>query len=243
MFHVYDDHEIANNFAGEANFSTPPYPNASDAYNLYNHQANYDSLSSSVIKGDKTYYDFRYADVAFFVMDTRLYRSNPLHGDSAERTMLGDEQLAALYDWLGRVNSTATFKFVVTSVPFTSLWTHDAQTDSWAGYAVEKAALLSALHSVPNVIVLSGDRHEFAAVQFNALHEASYPVFEFSTSPLSMFYIPFVRTLKPYSEAVVKRVRSVLNVTESGEEVVATQEEEIPQEVVMKYIPVGNYKW
>ncbi|KAI0060520.1 hypothetical protein BV25DRAFT_1917618 [Artomyces pyxidatus] len=56
--------------------------------------------------------------------------------------------------------------FIVTSVPFTSLWTHEAVTDSWAGFTHEKATILSALHTVPNVIMLSGDRHEFAAVQF-----------------------------------------------------------------------------
>src|SRR5258708_17199316 len=70
-----------------------------------------------------------------------------------------------------QVNQTATFKFIVTSVPFTSLWTHDAQTDSWAGYASEKASLLSALHTVPNVYLLSVDRPEFAAMVFNPLHE------------------------------------------------------------------------
>ena len=71
-----------------------------------------------------------------------------------------------------QVNQTTTFKFIVTSVPFTSLWTHDAQTDSWAGYAAEKASLLSALHTVPNVYLLSGDRHEFAEIEFNPVNEA-----------------------------------------------------------------------
>lgn len=130
-------------------------------------------------------------------------------------------------------------------MPFTSLWTYEAQTDSWAGFPSEKAALLSALHTVPNVVVLSGDRHEFGAIQFNPEHDApgQHPVLEISTSPLSMFYVPLVRTLKPRSEAVVKRFRTVLNTTEEGEEVVQTVEETVPKEVVLKYIPVGNYKW
>jgi len=75
-------------------------------------------------------------------------------------------------------------------VPFTSLWTHDAQTDSWAAYASEKASLLSALHTVPNVYFLSGDQHEFAAIEFNPLSEVgagAHVVRELSTSPLSMF--------------------------------------------------------
>jgi len=84
------------------------------------------------------------------------------------------------------VNSTSTFKFVITSVPFTSLWTHDAIVDSWAAYAAEKAAILDAIATVPNVIILSGDRHEFAMVEFNHFTSTGHPVFEISTSPLSM---------------------------------------------------------
>ena len=142
-----------------------------------------------------------------------------------------------------QVNQTATFKFIVTSVPFTSLWTHDAQTDSWAGYASEKASLLSALHTVPNVYLLSGDRHEFAAIEFNPLNEtgtAAHVVREFSTSPLSMFYVPLIRTLRAASEAVVPRTRlRIVDEEKAMEEVV----EEVPMERVVKYLPIGNHKW
>lgn len=41
---------------------------------------------------------------------------------------------------------------------------------------------------VPNMIVLSGDRHEFAAASIRTT------VTEFSTSPLSQFYLP-IRTV------------------------------------------------
>lgn len=83
-------------------------------------------------------------------------------------TMLGEQQLTALYNWLSKVNSTSTFKFIVTSVPFTSLWIGDAQVDTWAGYAKEKEEVLEVLQTVPNVIFISGDRHEFAAVEFDS---------------------------------------------------------------------------
>lgn len=142
-----------------------------------------------------------------------------------------------------QVNETATFKFIVTSVPFTSLWTHDAQIDSWAAYASEKASLLSALHTVPNVYLLSGDRHEFAAIEFNPLSEVgtgAHIVREFSTSPLSMFYVPLIRTLRAASEAVVPRMRRRIVDEESPPEEVV---EEVPMERVVKYLPIGNYKW
>ncbi|KAG5725346.1 hypothetical protein E4T56_gene6761 [Termitomyces sp. T112] len=78
------------------------------------------------------------------------------------------------------MNTISIIKFVVTSLPFTSLWGHDAQRDSWAGFPEEKQELFTTFHSVPNVILLSDDRHEFAAIEFTS----SYPVWEFSTSPL-----------------------------------------------------------
>lgn len=93
-----------------------------------------------------------------------------------------------------QVNSTSTFKFVITSVPFTSLWTHDATVDSWAAYAAEKSSILDAIATVPNVIILSGDRHEFALVELNHFGSTGHRVLEISTSPLSMYvnavYVP-----------------------------------------------------
>ncbi|GJE97915.1 PhoD-like phosphatase-domain-containing protein [Phanerochaete sordida] len=236
MFHTYDDHEIINNYVGQGNDSTPPFKSADNAFRLYNANANFDPPEH-----DAHYYDFRYGDVAFFVMDTRRYRSDIREGDEASRTMLGDQQLTALRDWLGRVNNTATFKFIVSSVPFTALWTYEAETDSWNPYTHEKDSLLATMHTVKNVILLSGDRHEFAAVKFNA-EGAGHSLIEVSTSPMSMFWVPLVRTLRPRSERTVRRLAEVQREVEGGV-VVEEVEEEVPQEEVLKYVPEGNYKW
>ncbi len=240
---------------GEHNDSKPPYPNAADAFKLYNADANYDSLH----KG-QFYYEFTRGDSAFFVMDTRRYRSGVEGPDFSSRAMLGEEQLSALFNWLSKVrqcrfgifivwqlrvtqvNNTATFKFVASSVPFTTLWSHDAQTDSWAGFPTERQNLLDAFHSTPNVIILSGDRHEFAAIKFNGASPNSYSVYEFSTSPLSMFYIPFVRTLAPRSQDNVTRTRVETRGGETGPEEVEFVEQ-LPKEHVLKYLPIGNIKW
>ncbi|KAJ3554580.1 hypothetical protein NM688_g3029 [Phlebia brevispora] len=232
MFHTYDDHEIINNYVGEGNDSTPPFANAADAFRLYNADANYDPAEP-----DQHYYDFRYADVAFFVMDTRRYRSDITKTDETSGTMLGDKQLSALYEWLGKASLMNYCYISVTSVPFTSLWQHDAKKDSWAAYPYEKISLLNALHSVPNVVFLSGDRHEFAAIKFTA-EGAGHDILEVSTSPLSMFYVPFVRTLRMKSETTVKTVKET---TVEGN--VVAVEEEVPQEQVLKYLAEGNYKW
>ena len=136
------------------------------------------------------------------------------------------------------MNHTATFKFIVSSVPFTSLWQHDAQFDSWAAFEDEKAHLLSAIHTVPNVVILSGDRHEFAAIEYNGPSLSSHTAYEFSTSPLSMFYIPFFRTLQAESKRMVEKLKKVNN----GNETVFAKEW-VPEEKVLKYLASGNYKW
>ncbi|KAJ2917596.1 hypothetical protein MD484_g2755, partial [Candolleomyces efflorescens] len=236
MLHAYDDHEIINNYGGSG-LDPSPYPSAANAFKLYNGAANYDSPAL----GDH-YYNFTHADVAFFVMDTRRYRSDIETVPPLERTMLGEKQLETFNSWLAKVNNTATFKFIVSSVPFTSLWGHDAVKDSWAGYEVEKTQILQDLHSVPNVFILSGDRHEFAAIEFTGESEGSYTVQELSTSPLNMFYIPFVRTLKTQSEDTVQRTRTEVTLTEDGPKV-ETIEEEVPKEKVVGYLPRGNVKW
>lgn len=192
-------------------------------------------------------------------MDTRRYRSGVEDFDLSGRTMLGEKQLSALLNWLSKVchdcfdihcctlrmaqvNNTATFKFVASSVPFTTLWSHDARTDSWAGFPTERNILLNAFHSTPNVIILSGDRHEFAAISFNGAGPKSFPVYEISTSPLSMFYIPFVRTLAPRSQDNVTRTRVEMRVSDTGPEEVEFIEQ-LPKEHVLKYLPIGNIKW
>lgn len=234
IFHAYDDHEFINNFGASGNDSTPPYTNASSAFKLYNSNANFDP-----VKPGEHYYEFRYGDAAFFVLDTRRYRTET---GTPNRTMLGEAQLASLHEWLSRANTTSTFKFVVTSVPFTSLWTHDAQSDSWAGFPDEKQVLLKAFHSVPNMVLLSGDRHEFAAIEFTGPNPEDHPVREISTSPLSMFYIPLVRTLRKQSDAFTQRNRTRMVSAGNGPEIV-WYVEDIPMERVIKYIPVGNFKW
>ncbi|CAE6535837.1 unnamed protein product [Rhizoctonia solani] len=279
-YNIYDDHEFINNFGANGNDLTSPYLNASRAYEIYNGQANPDAKTKGVY-----YYDFRYGDTAFFVMDTRRYRSppppqkpypfpislftpliravaegrnpfaayfgepnsavpsNPIAEavDETARTMLGEDQLAALHSWIADVNRTATWKFIVSSVPLTAMWAgYDGHVDLWAGYMHERDTVLSLLSSVPNVVVLSGDRHEFAAVEFP---RGKYVVREYSTSPLNQFYVPWAHTLSPKNARNITVVRKNVVTTETGEEHVEEIAEEVEEEVLVKYYPDGNHKW
>lgn len=118
--------------------------------------------------------------------------------------------------------------------------------DSWAAFEAEKHALLDVLHTVPNVVILSGDRHEFAAIEYNPDAErlpGGHRIVEVSTSPLSMFYAPLIRTLKMQSDSTVRRIKEITATRDDGQTEVTTVVEEIPQEQVIKYIAEGNYKW
>lgn len=166
VFGIYDDHEFLNNWTGENDDAKAPFVNASTAYATYYGAANPDPQESDV-----SYYELRFGDNAFFVLDTRRHRSLPETDPESTTlpTMLGEKQLHDLHSWLGRVNSTATFKFIVSSVPFTSLWHGwDGQKDTWAGYRIERDSLLDVLQYIPNVVILSGDRHEFAFIEHRA---------------------------------------------------------------------------
>ncbi|GAA5997331.1 hypothetical protein JCM5350_002349 [Sporobolomyces pararoseus] len=203
---IYDDHEIVNDFSG--NKTDAHFAPANTAYKNYLGNGNPDAR---VIGEPVNYYDFRVGDSAFFVLDTRAYRSPNSNTDDEEKTMLGDIQLDVFMDWLHEVNQTVTWKFIVSSVPMMSLWNH--AEDTWAGFLAERDLVLNTLQYVPNVIVLSGDRHEFASA---GIRDA---VTEFSTSPFNMFYLP-IRTLAQ------NHGRGA-----SGED------------VLYKYIPDGNTKF
>ena len=71
--------------------------------------------------------------------------------------------------------------------------------DTWAGFLDERQTILEAMWDVGlkggvGVVVLSGDRHEFAATAFPPPKGGRWPlsatVHEYSTSPLSQFYLP-----------------------------------------------------
>ncbi|KAJ2747123.1 hypothetical protein GGI20_000828 [Coemansia sp. BCRC 34301] len=189
MVHVYDDHEIMNNWhAGD----TPPMGSALAAYNEYNGLANPLSSSSSSLSSH-AYYNFTYGDVAFYAWDTRRYRTRWEAGGTGDNgaTMLGNEQKAHFIQWLAAVNHTAAVKFVISSVPLTSGWANaDSSQDTWRGYPTERTEILALTRHVPNLFFLSGDRHEMAAVELPSGN------IEFSTSPISQFTFPLVGQFK-----------------------------------------------
>jgi len=200
--HVIDDHEIANDWSAG---STGVYQSAIDPFHHYQAAANpppAKKAGSLKPRANTTYFEFTQGPASFFLLDTRTFRSpNNLPGSGAGKTMLGTNQLADFLAWLRRPEPRGgEGEIVASSVPFTKNWPVNRQ-DTWGGFLEERAQVLHAMWDVAasgvGVVVLSGDRHEFAATKFPPPEEGSYTwqedaaVWEFSVSPLSQFYSPF----------------------------------------------------
>lgn len=168
--HVYDDHEVSNDWDGN---TTGVFPAASDPYTHY-----HTSVNPPAARVGETYFSFKQGPASFFMLDTRRYRSpndntngsDPITGEPT-KTMLGKQQLEDLLDWLKHPEPAGVrWKIVISSIPFTKNWWFGAQ-DTWRGYLGERQIILEAMWDVGlrrgiGVVVLSGDRHEFAATAF-----------------------------------------------------------------------------
>lgn len=197
--HVIDDHEIKNDWDGN---STGVYEAAFDPFDHYQAAANPPTAKQAgalVARKGAKYYAFAQGPASFFLMDTRSYRSNNLMSqDNSSKTMLGPEQLEDFLAWLHRPEPKGVkWKIIASSVPFTKNWPVNQQ-DTWGGFLTERRKILEAMWDVASrgvgVVVLSGDRHEFAATKFPPPEGGQWPetatAWEFSASPLSQFYSP-----------------------------------------------------
>ena len=195
-------HEIANDWHSN---TTGVYAAAVDPWQYY-----HVSVNPPRVRSNETYFTFTQGPATFFLMDTRRYRSPNPHIDFSDpsKTMLGKTQLEDLISFLqAPVPQGVYWKFVISSVPFTKNWRF-GEEDVWGGFLVERRKILEAMWDVGakggvGLAILSGDRHEFAATAFPPPKGGRWPlsttVHEFSTSPLSMFYLP-TRTYKQTDE-------------------------------------------
>ena len=199
--HVLDDHEISNDWSSN---TTGLYSSALAPWLSYQADANPPRAAKAGTRSrrgkEATWFEFTQGPASFFMMDTRSYRSsNNAPFEDPDKTMLGPEQLVDFLAWLARPEPKGVhWKFVATSVPFTKNWPVNVK-DTWGGFLVERRRLLEAMWDAgargASVVLLSGDRHEFAATKFppppGSKWPASAAAHEFSTSPLNQFASPF----------------------------------------------------
>jgi alkaline phosphatase D len=211
--HVADDHEIRNDWdKGEAH----PYQNAMAPWHQY--QA---SVNPPVVREGTTYYNFTHGPVSFFMLETRRHRTKESDDpNDDQKSMLGSLQLFDFLLWIATPPPKGVrFMVVASSVPFTKNWSFGTK-DTWGGYLYERESILAAMRAYSQknsvrFIVISGDRHEAATVVLKDDDlERGGDVWEFSVSPLNMFYLP-TRTFQQVDE----------------------------QDLVVDYSPNGNVKW
>lgn len=135
------------------------------------------------------YFNFRYYDAEFFMMDCRFHRGE--EGDTAG-PFFGETQLIWLKNKL--LMSDATFKFIAIG---TQVLNDNNFGESYADYPRERNELLDfiAANNIKGVLFLTGDKHysELSKRMWNG-----YPMYDFTCSPLTFPPLPR-RLLGAYS--------------------------------------------
>lgn len=174
-YFMFDDHELFNDYVNGTNSNMEIYGQAIDgAWRNYLGQGNPSPNAPY-------YYNFNIGVGAFFVLDTRSFRSAPQNPDNTS-TMIGIPQRNALLNWLS--SETAVFKFIVSTSP----WSQNiGQKDSWNGYANERELIMNYIktNNITGVTILTGDDHTLG------VYEVGNGIFEFSVSPIDGFGAPF----------------------------------------------------
>ena len=182
VYAIWDDHEVANNFAGPLEWRMPIGRRAF---------RDYWGIAGPPDEPDRLYRSARWGrGLEVFILDTRQYRSRNADPDGPDKTMLGAAQRAWLLEGLSA--SDATWKLVVTSVPLGVFTGSDSWTSAnilgvprvGAGFAWERDLILRTLRErgVRNVVFIAGDVH-FA--QFVRHEVEGYVVHELMAGPLA----------------------------------------------------------
>lgn len=197
---VWDDHEVINDLGPLTDIGpAPPYP--PDLHLLpIGLRAFLDY--TPVASAPRLYRSLRWGrHLELFVLDTRSYRDANSAPDDPQhpKTMLGHEQLAWLKE--GLVNSDATWKVIVSSVPM-SIPTGFPPTngrDGWAnfdqttGFENELLDILGfmAARGIDNPVWITTDVHFAEAFRYSPFPEhPDFAVHEIATGPLNAGIFP-----------------------------------------------------
>lgn len=188
---IWDDHDFGPNNADSS------FPHRDWSLALFQEFWGNPSEGTSNAKG--VFFNFRYQDAEFFMLDGRYHKSPP---NSIDGSLLGKEQLAWLCEQLQK--STATFKFIVCGVQFLNEEPSGLHSEGFKEFPAAKKQLLDFLEkqAIKGVIFLSGDRHFSELYQLPRPH--SYDLHEATFSGISTFGTNMPTTINSgvlYSEA------------------------------------------
>jgi alkaline phosphatase D len=176
---TWDDHDVSDNYAGAISHGNDPRDQFL-ARRACAYQAYYEHLPlrrASMPHGPdaRLYRDFRCGDLAaFFVLDTRQYRTDQPCGDNTtwpcggmldpQATMLGATQERWLFDGLHRSHAKWHLLPQQVMIARVNRRQRDRERysmDQWPGYEVERMRLLHFLGTrrPANPVVLTGDLH------------------------------------------------------------------------------------
>lgn len=149
--HVWDDHDYGADNADKI------YP-----YKALSWQAFEEYFPAYEMRHYGDWQRFSYGNADFFMLDSRSER-DPMHlADGKTKSMIDGDQLGpnGQWTWLrdGLVNSTATWKFIITPVVFNPTI---GKEDSWRSYRREHDLIAGYVHAqrIRGVILISGDAH------------------------------------------------------------------------------------
>lgn len=171
---IWDDHDYGHN-------------NSDGSFKFKNTSLNvFQQFWPNPTNDSLNYYTYKKADVQFFMLDDR-------YNNEQEKTVLGNRQL----DWLKKelAASNANFKFICIGMQAINPM---STKECFYKTNTEYKTLLEYIQQqqINGIIFLSGDRHhaELLKVQENGM----YPLYDFTTSPLTMYPIKIGKKNKEF---------------------------------------------
>jgi alkaline phosphatase D len=154
--HIWDDHEIANNYSDNA-------PAPSPLQRAAGYRAAFEWVPRMVFPEERARIYKRISlgrQADLFLLDERQYRTG--ENDGQPRRMLGDRQ----GQWLrnGLRSSKATWKIIANQVSIAPMdYGNGPAEDSWGGYPDGRERLLGEIEGsgIDNVVFMTGDAHVF----------------------------------------------------------------------------------
>lgn len=196
LFHVWDDHDFG---ADDANKNFPGKADALQAFKEYYPTPDLPNPDHGI------WHSFTYGNAEFFMLDTRSNRDPALLPNTRSKSMLDGDVIAnGQKAWLldGLLNSTATWKFIITSVPFNPT-VQKLGRDSWQGYPNERWQIVNHIQTngITGVIAISADLHSGGAIDDGT--NADIP--EVSVPHTNMLFKKFTTAIKPgeWSEGIL----------------------------------------
>jgi len=175
VFAIWDDHDCATNDVWMGPYRDRPDWKTSQ---LEGFKINWNNPGYGIEEWPGCWFKFSIADVDFFMLEGRFYRTDPL---GPNPSLLGPVQKAWLLEEVKK--SKATFKVLASPVPW-SFNTKGESRDTWNGFRDEREEIFSFFeeNKVDGIVLISADRHRSDARRIERPN--GYPFYEFESSRL-----------------------------------------------------------